>query len=338
MATRFGVHFANFKYLDPTGAFSGKPPVRPGTSDAQLFDDMCQKIEESGSTSIKLLIYSYAGDPNRAQWLDAQQRMLAGLHNRFPQAAFILRLDHNPYVNPDFEAGAAQMAADFQPIVDNVTKIVQDEDGNPPIWIIVANEPNHPVEGFNQDPVYFNGFFKAVVWHFWNDHPIYSKKSLGGPTHGIFYPGLSPNPTLNSLAWYQHPSTLAILHPTIGEPGKRVQQCWCNGVELHDYWQTGQVTDPQWGEFYKGMWKQGVAPVNPYMPIIIGEWGNSSTDDKDTVKTPEYLQWLKNLKNQRTIPPSLLVASSGFIVDGTDDWIDFQWTHHMAQSIGGLGL
>lgn len=320
-----GVHWGNFKWLDPFGVFPQKPPERPGMSDVELYESMLRKAILSRAQSVKITLSTYLGDPNAKLWLNIQHWIVLRIHQRFPDAALIFRLEHLSYAGLNVEEGLAKaplMARDFAPIINRLTHDIRSSGSTVPIWIIIANEPNHPHEGFGQDPTYFNRWFKEVVWHFWNVYLI--------PDHGLFYPGLSQN--FDALGWYQHPSTKEIIQLTI----VGVRQGRCNGVSVHVYWQTGHIHDPQWGEVYRILWQQGVKPVNPHMPIIIGEWGNSSFDDMNTVKTPEYVEWLTQVMIQDEVP--YIIATNGYIIDGTHDWKEFRWTEHTAQTIGNMSV
>lgn len=317
-----GVEWGNFKWLDPFGVFPNKPSVRPGISDKDLFEEMLEKIELSRAKSVKIVLSTYATETYPKFWREAQRRVIDGIHERFPSLAFIFLLEPLYYLDNDPAitlANTPTMARDFSAVINQITRDVQDQDGSPPIWIIIGNEPNFSGEGFLADPDYFNAWFEAVVWNFWNRYPIKNNK---GASHAIFYPGLAFN--LDPMRWYQAEST------------KEVLRNWVNGVSIHAYWNTGNEKNAASGEIYKTLWRDGVAPVNPNLSVIVGEWGNyNSTDDMDSVKAHEYVRWLAELMEQKEVP---VIASSGFILDGTDEWRSFRWTKNTAREIGVMNV
>lgn len=317
-----GVQWGNFKWLDPFGVFPGKPSVRQGVSDKDLFEGMLKKIELSKAKSVKIILSTYATEEYSESWQETQRRVIRGIHERFPSIAFIFLLEPLGYLDNDPAitlAQAPRMAKDFSAVINRITQSIQDQDGSPPIWIILGNEPNFPGEGFRADPTYFNLWFKTVVWNFWNKYPI---KNNRGASHAIFYPGLAFN--LDPLGWYKAESTKEILHN------------WVNGVSIHSYWGTGHEKDVAGGQFYKILWRDAISPINPNLSVIIGEWGNDdSSADVDSVKAHEYVRWLEELMRQTEIP---VISSSGYILDGTDDWRRFRWTENTAKEIGSMNI
>ncbi|MBI2042238.1 MAG: hypothetical protein HYT21_00585 [Candidatus Nealsonbacteria bacterium] len=329
-----GIHWGNFLWLDPFGLFPQKPSEKPGISDSDLFESMIRRMRDFRPKSIKVIIHTYAGDQNQNSWLEVQARIIERLHQEFPGASIVLRLEGAPYADANEQIGLAKaplMARDFAPIINYITQRVQDDAGQPPIWLIIENEPNHPISVFYQRPAYFNQWFKTVVWHFWNVYPILNKP--GSLSHGLFYPGLSPN--YDDVGWYNHPSTVEILNYTIVDPfdnQTHLRQCWANGIIFHCYWQTGHGQDPTWGGRYKLLWGV-VAQYNPYFPVMIGEWGNSSNDDMDAVKTPEYKDWLSAIAVQSVIPN--ILATALYILDSSDpQWSMFILTENACREIG----
>lgn len=331
-----GANWGNFTWLDPLGRFPNKISERKGISDSELFGSLVKKAKLMKAKSIEIIIYSYRGEAFQEIWLEVQKDRIRGICRELPGASLILRPYHNPYTAPDKNLGlqkAVDMAFDFAPIINDITQLCQGADGLPQIFIIIGNEPNLPYEGFNQDPEYFNEWFKTVVWYFWNVTPIPNKKD--GQAHAIFYPGLAPVPY--DIAWYKHKSTMDILHPTLADPnnpGRHLQQSWANGIVLNVYWEKDKVKDIFSGERYKLVWDGAISMINPYLPVIIGEWGNMDYSDMDSVKSYQYKDWLAEIGRQTTIPN--IVSANVFILDGTDDWERFFLTEYVCRELGKL--
>ena len=331
-----GANWGNFMWLDPLGRFPNKISERKGISDSELFGSMVRKSKLIKAKSIEIIIYSYRGEAFRETWLEVQKDRTRGICRELPGASLVLRLYHNAYTNPDKNLGlpmAVDMAFDFAPIINDIAQFCQDANGLPQIFIIIGNEPNLFYEGFNQDPEYFNEWFKTVVWYFWNVTLIPNKKD--GQAHAIFYPGLAP--ISHDIAWYQHKSTVDILRPTVADPNNpdaHLQQSWVNGIVLNVYWEKDGVKDIFSGERYKLIWDGAINLINPYLPVIIGEWGNTDYSDMDSVKSYQYKDWLVELGRQTTIPD--IIAAHAFLLDGPADWERFFLTDYVCRELGKL--
>lgn len=303
-----GIYWPNYViWLDHMGVFPDKSWHDQGMSDHDLFNMLIERARISNPKTIVLIVSSYHDQPERNLWLAVQADRVRYIHEAFPGARMFLRPIHTPYVDIDEEEGlrrAEYFARDYALVINQAAAFVEPS-------IILGNEPDSLGEGWNQDPAYFNLWFKSAVWYFWNVYRI--------PRIQIFYPGLSRS-TYDAAVWYAHPST------------KENLRWWAHGISFHVYWQTGDVGHPDAGNYYKKAWAQ-VRLINPRLSVLIGEWGNASSADMDTVKIQEYVVWLQKLAGESSVP---VVGTALFILHGTPDWRHFFLTDNALRTIGSL--
>lgn len=229
-----------------------------------------------------------------------QAEMHKQLRREFPQALIVARL-FAPMGGGPWPPD--DFARQFQPHIEALKGVVE--------WFEVHNEPNHErnVEGFGNTQAQFEEFAHwaaRVLQILKHNHP-WAKWVFPGQL-------VDGGPYINF--WK---ANLEVI---------RQFDAW--GV--HCYWQFENHTSREWGRCY-----EIAHEMLPDKPIIITEFGDSTTERRPIDKVRYYREWYQAVDRHPYV-----LGTALYILGGTQDWINrpgipnFDVIEDMARSIGDL--